>query len=568
MSTSNAFPVHQPGSRAKDPHWAAGTVAEARLRARETGSGVLDELLRTEPELAEKLEALTGVSAVCEPVQWPTAHRIPGHEERMLLVRNHDGVDWLLMLDPWDADLVREATVSVGRYVEPVAATLEVVRSGPSAQGHARGLLASASQAGAQTSAQPVGSSRPQTAEQGPGGVEREAAPGAVQFVDRCILAAYSEGASDVHFECDRQGLSVKLRLDGVLRSLDRLQGVQPAEEVISRIKVMAQLDITERRLPQDGRLRFEGPGLEFDLRVSIMPSVFGEDAVLRLLDKSQLRKTQERVSLDGLGFTKPNAAAIRALAGLPNGLLLVTGPTGSGKTTTVYAALSEINTGQEKIITIEDPVEYELPGVLQIPVNERKGLTFAKGLRSILRHDPDRILVGEIRDAETAEIAVQSALTGHLVFTTVHANSLFDVIGRFRHFGIDMFGFVSSLNGVVVQRLIRRLCGACAGQRPATEEELAWFARHGVPAPLHTLPEAVGCEHCHHTGYRGRFVLAEVHRLDDTFRDRVIGQADVTELKRLAFGGAARPLVEQGAACVQSGVTTLEELFRVVGQT
>ncbi|MFD2452183.1 GspE/PulE family protein [Ideonella paludis] len=227
------------------------------------------------------------------------------------------------------------------------------------------------------------------------------------------------------------------------------------------------------------------------DLRVSIMPSVHGEDAVLRLLDKSQLRGQEASVSLASLAFAPAAADAVRALATLPSGMLLVTGPTGSGKTTTVYAALSEINTGLEKIITIEDPVEYELPGVLQIPVNERKGLTFAKGLRSILRHDPDRILVGEIRDAETAEIAVQSALTGHLVFTTVHANSMGDVVGRFRHFGIDMFGFMSALNGVVVQRLLRRLCPQCQGWGPPSKAELHWAEAHGWPCRRCPLPWA-----------------------------------------------------------------------------
>jgi general secretion pathway protein E len=305
------------------------------------------------------------------------------------------------------------------------------------------------------------------------------------------------------------------------------------------------------------------------------MPSVFGEDAVLRLLDKSTLRSSNaQEVSLDALGFEPASASRLRHLARLPHGMLLVTGPTGSGKTTTVYAALSEINTGLEKIITIEDPVEYELPGVLQIPVNEKKGLTFARGLRSILRHDPDRILVGEIRDGETAEIAVQSALTGHLVFTTVHANSLFDVIGRFRHFGLDMFGFVSSLNGVVVQRLMRRLCTACSTRAAPSSSESTWWSRHEAAFGVlpSTLPRAVGCAQCHGTGYRGRFVIAEVHILGDHLRDRILAGAEVTELKRLAFeaddgDGTVRPLLQQAMARIAAAETSLEELFRVVGQ-
>jgi general secretion pathway protein E len=343
-----------------------------------------------------------------------------------------------------------------------------------------------------------------------------------------------------------------------------RMADVQRAEEVISRIKVLAQLDITERRTPQDGRFRFDVGAGQIDLRVSIMPSVHGEDAVLRLLDKAQLRSRDDSVSLDLLGFDAASAERIRELAELPHGMLLVTGPTGSGKTTTVYAVLSEINTGLEKIITIEDPVEYELPGVLQIPVNERKGLTFAKGLRSILRHDPDRILVGEIRDAETAEIAVQSALTGHQVFTTVHANSIFDVTGRFRHFGLDMFGFMSSLNGVIVQRLVRRLCAQCAGTREPSERERRWLGSVGVTAG--GVPRAVGCEACHGSGYHGRLVIAEVHAVDDRLRDLVTGLQPVSVLREHVAASGAQSLGAQAARMVVAGVTTAEEIKRVVG--
>jgi general secretion pathway protein E len=258
------------------------------------------------------------------------------------------------------------------------------------------------------------------------------------------------------------------------------------------------------------------------------------------------------------------NVQRIRDLAELPHGMLLVTGPTGSGKTTTVYAVLSEVNTGIEKIITIEDPVEYELPGVLQIPVNERKGLTFAKGLRSILRHDPDRILVGEIRDAETAEIAVQSALTGHQVFTTVHANSVYDVTGRFRHFGLDMFGFTAALNGVVVQRLVRRLCKACVASRAIAERERPWLSAWGLDAAQ--LPEPVGCSACHHTGYQGRSVIAEVHNIDDRFRDLVIGNHPVSALRQHVTASGVEPLGMQAARLMLAGVTSAQEIKRVVG--
>ena len=386
-----------------------------------------------------------------------------------------------------------------------------------------------------------------------------------VAFVDQALRAAFRNGASDVHFECDRVGITAKHRLDGVMAFFARLDGHQHAQECISRIKVLAQLDITERRLPQDGRFRFDFDGAQVDLRTSIMPSVHGEDAVLRLLDKARLRSEDQAVSLAKLGFAPEVSQCIRDLAGLPSGLLLVTGPTGSGKTTTVYAALSEINTGLEKIITIEDPVEYELPGVLQIPVNERKGLTFAKGLRSILRHDPDRILVGEIRDAETAEIAIQSALTGHLVFTTVHANSLADVIGRFRHFGLDMFGFMSSLNGVIVQRLVRQLCLQCASPRTPTEAERRWFNQCGF-GEVEQIAQAIGCAECHGTGYKGRFVVAEVHTLDDALRDRVTEGAPLSVLKAHAEARGVVPLTRQAAMQVIAQRTSAEEVRRVVG--
>lgn len=387
-----------------------------------------------------------------------------------------------------------------------------------------------------------------------------------VQFVEQAIVSAYQEGASDIHFETDRHGIGVKFRLDGVMAGGPRLDHAAKAEEVISRIKVLAQLDITERRRPQDGRIHWSHAELgTVDLRVSIMPSIFGEDAVLRLLDKAQLRQTQQSISLKTLGFEDAVASTLRGLAQRPHGMLLVTGPTGSGKTTTVYAALSEVNDGLEKIITIEDPVEYELPGVLQIPVNEQKGLTFATGLRSILRHDPDKILVGEIRDAETAQIAVQSSLTGHLVFTTVHANSLFDVLGRFHHFGIEPFAMASALNGIVVQRLLRRLCPHCMDWRPPTQEETAKLQALEMDVP-DRLPVAKGCEHCRHTGYRGRFVVAEVHEINDTIRDLIVSRTSLSELKAALYSRKEQVLRNQALLQVARGSTSLEELIRVIG--
>lgn len=525
-----------------------GALAAARRQRGQTT--VLEQLQRQQPtwDWGSLLPAHAGVCLSSVKVASATVSALEVRLPAGAVAIQVGAADiCLAMADPWDEGLLWRAACVLGQSPEPLAAT------GPELSRWQQ-LVALPRQAMGLANS-PSGSV-------------------VVDFVDRALLAAWRRGASDIHFESDRLGLTVKHRLDGVMAPFDRLEGTQPAEEVISRLKVLAQLDITERRLPQDGRFRHVFEGQAADLRVSVMPSVLGEDAVLRLLDKASLRGQGDEVTLDALGFGQDSAQRLRHLAGQPHGMLLVTGPTGSGKTTTVYAALSEINTGREKIITIEDPVEYELPGVLQIPVNEKKGLTFARGLRSILRHDPDRVLVGEIRDAETAEIAVQSALTGHLVFTTVHANALFDVIGRFRHFGLDMFGFVSSLNGVVVQRLMRRLCLACGSLGPPDRQARDWWSRHVQrlgPMPA-TMPRAAGCAACHGTGYKGRFVLAEVHQVSDLLRDRILSGAEVSELKRLAFEGddgedPVRPLFEQAGVSVLQGQTTLEELFRVVGK-
>ncbi|MBS0553158.1 MAG: type II/IV secretion system protein, partial [Proteobacteria bacterium] len=298
--------------------------------------------------------------------------------------------------------------------------------------------------------------------------ISADASP-VVKLVNSTLYDALKQGASDIHLETVPAGLVIRYRIDGVLSRVGGAAGAELAEQVISRLKVMAELDIAERRVPQDGRFKAQTGGREIDFRVSIMPSIHGEDAVLRVLDKEHLSAEMSGLTLESLGFAADTRAVLRRLASEPYGMLLVTGPTGSGKTTTLYATLGETNHGLDKIVTIEDPVEYQLAGVLQIPVNEKKGLTFARGLRSILRHDPDKIMVGEIRDGETAEIAVQAALTGHLVFTTVHANNVFDVIGRFMHMGIDPYNLVAALNGVVAQRLVRVNCPQCSV--PATPE-------------------------------------------------------------------------------------------------
>lgn len=386
-----------------------------------------------------------------------------------------------------------------------------------------------------------------------------------VNFVNQTMSDAWAAEASDIHYETGAAGLRVLFRVDGVLILTDHTLDSARAPEVISRIKVLAKLDITERRIPQDGRFRANIGDRPIDLRVSVMPCVYGEDAVLRLLDKAQLRAPGAEISLASLGFDVDTLSAIRRLAARPHGMLLVTGPTGSGKTTTLYAVLSELRTGQEKVVTIEDPVEYELPGVLQVPVDERKGLTFARGLRSILRHDPDKILIGEIRDAETAEIAIQSALTGHLVYTTVHANNVFDVIGRFVHMNVDLPSLLSALNGVIAQRLIRLVCTRCSEMRAVTGEELTLFKQAGIEPAPGRVAQATGCDECRRTGYRGRTAVGEALVLDDAFRQALIRRASFTELRQLASTRGVA-LETRTLLLAAEGKTTIEEVDRVVG--
>jgi general secretion pathway protein E len=386
----------------------------------------------------------------------------------------------------------------------------------------------------------------------------------AVRFVNSTLYDALKTGASDIHLEMDPSGLNVKFRLDGVLTAIRRIGSPELAAQAISRIKVMSQLDIAERRVPQDGRLQISLAGRVIDVRVSIMPSIHGEDAVLRILDRRHLAETLSGLTLAKLGFDEDSAEALRALCRRPHGMVLVTGPTGSGKTTTLYAAIAETHLSRDKIITIEDPVEYQLPGVLQIPVNERKGLTFALGLRSILRHDPDKILVGEIRDSETAQIAVQSALTGHLVFTTVHANTVFDVVGRFEQFGIDAYTFSSAINGVLAQRLMRRLCPQCAvpAEPNAAVAGLDDALRGFEGKPLWRGPR--GCEHCRGTGYSGRSALGELLLLTPELKSLIAARAPVLEIQAAAQRTGWRPLRTLALREALHGRTSLEEVDRV----
>ena len=385
-----------------------------------------------------------------------------------------------------------------------------------------------------------------------------------IRLIDSTLFDALNKRASDIHIESNLDGVQIKYRVDGVLfRATEPLDG-RFQGPIISRIKVMSDLDISERRIPQDGRFKVRMAGKSIDFRVSIMPSIFGEDAVIRILDKESIAKDLHGLTLDVLGIEGHELARFRRMIREPYGMVLVTGPTGSGKTTTLYAALTEIYNEQEKIITIEDPVEYQLKGVVQIPVNEKKGLTFARGLRSILRHDPDKIMVGEIRDPETAQIAVQSALTGHLVFTTVHANNVFDVLGRFLHMGIDAYNFVSCLNCVAAQRLVRKICKHCkqpvSYNRQAFEESGLDYDRYGQ----HSLFKGAGCRECNGQGFHGRTAIVELLDMDDNLRDMIISKASVSHLKDAARAAGTSFLRDSAVEKLLNGVTTLEEINRV----
>ena len=385
-----------------------------------------------------------------------------------------------------------------------------------------------------------------------------------VRLVNSTLYDALKTGASDIHLETVANGLVIKYRIDGVLSQIGTMPRLDFSEQVISRIKVMSELDIAERRVPQDGRFKVSMNGRDIDFRVSIMPSIFGEDAVLRILDKQALSDQVKGLRLDFLGLYAQSMREMRKLSNEPYGMVLVTGPTGSGKTTTLYAAITEINHGHDKIITIEDPVEYQLPGVLQIPVNEKKGLTFARGLRSILRHDPDKIMVGEIRDPETAQIAVQAALTGHLVFTTVHANNVFDVIGRFMHMGVDPYSFVSALNGVLAQRLVRISCPHCSVPDTPSDELLTDAGLTRQDTANYNFRVSNGCGQCRGSGFKGRKAISEILNLNDEIRELIVAREPIRKIKDAARRNGTRFLREAALALVANGETTLLEINRV----
>ena len=385
-----------------------------------------------------------------------------------------------------------------------------------------------------------------------------------IKLVDTVVLNALERRASDIHIETRDSDVQVKYRIDGALyRAADPID-IAHHQTIVQRIKVMSELDIAERRVPQDGRFRMRIRGRKIDFRVSIMPAIHGENVVIRILDKEQINEEFRDLNLDVVGFAPQDLRKFRKFIAEPYGMVLVTGPTGSGKTTTLYAALNEIKNEEDKIITIEDPVEYQLQGITQIPVNEKKGLTFARGLRSILRHDPDKIMVGEIRDSETAQIAIQSALTGHLVFTTVHANNVIDVIGRFLNMGVEPYNFVSSLNCVLAQRLVRMLCNHCRRKYQASDQELIESGLNADKYRNEVFFNAVGCEVCNFTGYRGRTAIHELLDVTDHIREIILERRPGSEVRRAARTEGLTSLRESALAKVFLGVTTLHEINRV----
>jgi len=385
-----------------------------------------------------------------------------------------------------------------------------------------------------------------------------------IRLVDSTVFTAIQRRASDIHIETGDDAVYVKYRIDGVLQPAMRPIAKEFHSPIISRIKVMAELDIAEKRVPQDGRFRMRMPGKTIDFRVSIMPSVHGEDAVIRILDKESISEQFTELKLDILGFPEQELRRFRKYIREPYGMVLVTGPTGSGKTTTLYAALSEIKSIEDKVVTIEDPVEYQLRGITQIPINEKKGLTFARGLRSILRHDPDKIMVGEIRDPETAQIAIQSALTGHLVFTTVHANNVVDVLGRFLNMGVEPYQFVSALNCVLAQRLVRLICSHCKRPTKVDSKLLEESALDSTLAQTHQFYEGAGCIDCGGTGFKGRTAICELLDLSDRIREMILERRPNSEVKKAAHEEGMRFLRESAVEKVLHGLTTLREINKV----
>jgi type IV pilus assembly protein PilB len=473
-----------------------------------------------------------------------------------------DGRMVIAMADPSQLMMIDEIGLLLGRRVSPKVATLTQINDILKKTEQSQRVLEEASEGFAlDVIAEDENSDETISIEKLT--AEADISP-IIRLVDTTIFTALQRRCSDIHIETRDDSVVIKYRIDGVLQQAMQPIAKEHHSTIISRIKVMSELDISERRVPQDGRFRVRFNGRSIDFRVSIMPSIHGEDAVLRVLDKESMSEKFHKLTLDVVGFGDEDLRKFRRYIKEPYGMVLVTGPTGSGKTTTLYAALNEIKTDEDKLITIEDPVEYQIRGITQIPVNEKKGLTFARGLRSILRHDPDKIMVGEIRDTETAQIAINSALTGHLVFTTVHANNVVDVLGRFLNMGVEAYNFVSALNCILAQRLVRLICEFCKKEVHYSVEELE--ASGLDPKEWATIPfyEGEGCIECAGTGFRGRTAIHELLELTDNVREMILAKKPSSEIRRAAKDEGMHFLRESAIDRVKRGLTTLKEINKV----
>lgn len=544
----------------------AEAVHQAQAERRSLSNVLLENGLLTEDYLARAVADQYGLSydPLYEyrvapeffsliPVEW--MHRLP-----FVPISDEEGLLTIAVADPYDLKAIDELELLLDREVRLVVSTKTAIEDGLTASEGNKHMLTRI-----QKELHPVLVKEDERGEEvlSVERITKDQSP-VVKLVDTMILSALQKHASDIHIEAGERGVEVKFRIDGVLyQAMDPLS---PSlhNSLISRLKIMSELDISERRIPQDGRFKLHVDKRAIDFRVSILPSVYGEAVVIRVLDKHHIATGVRGLQLDLLGYAPEDLRRFRRAITRPYGMVLVTGPTGSGKTTTLYGALNEVHTPEDKIITIEDPVEYQLHGIVQIPVNEKKGLTFARGLRSILRHDPDKIMVGEIRDAETAQIAIQSALTGHLVFTTVHANNAFDVISRFVNMGIERYNFVSSLSCILAQRLVRTICPYCKTEVKADPQFCQTLGIAVEQAQRTTFYEGHGCYECNGLGYKGRRAITEFLDLTETIKEMILAGRSPSEIRIAAYAQGTTTLRQAAIQKVIDGETTLREINRV----
>jgi len=545
-----------------EPLWARCQGAQGRLQ-----DLLLEEKLLTEEVLSSALAEQFGTryhdltAFRVDLEQFSSISPELMHEYGFVPVADQDGLLTVAVANPHDLPALDRLERVLGREIDIVVATKSAIT-----------VALTRSERNSQIATRVCDEFRPVLVHENDEGEEvlsqeklsKDQSP-IVRLVDSIILKALQKRASDIHIEPADGTTEVKYRIDGVLYYATDPLDIRFHNPLVSRIKVMAELDIAERRVPQDGRFKLRLDNRTIDFRISILPSAYGESVVIRILAKDEFTTMGKGIQLDVLGMKKEDLQKFRRAITVSYGMVLVTGPTGSGKTTTLYAALNEVNTKEDKIITIEDPVEYQLKGIVQIPVNEKKGLTFAKGLRSILRHDPDKIMVGEIRDAETAQIAIQSALTGHLVFSTVHANNTFDVIGRFVNMGIEPYNFVSALNCIMAQRLVRAICESCKLEVPVTPEQCEQMGfDYELFKSRPIMYEGKGCLECHGLGYRGRYAITEFLPLTDAIKDLILTRQTPTEIRRVAVSQGMTSLREAGIEKIVSGQTTMKEVNRM----